>query len=30
MLTVLNKHQTKLQPAFSFAHLEQGLEAAGF
>jgi len=30
MVTALNTHQSKLQPAFSFPHLEQGLEAAGF
>ncbi len=30
MLTALNTHQSKLQFALSFAHLEQGLEAAGF
>jgi len=30
MLTPLNTHQSKLQSAFSFAHLEQGLKAEGF
>ena len=30
MLTALNRHQLKLQPAFPFAHHEQGLEAEGF
>ncbi len=30
MLTPLNTHQSKLKSIFSFAHLEQGLEAEGF